>query len=111
MHIIDPLLREADINVIDAADTEKVRARRKHDIVVHDFSMFDDVVELGGSLGAGESYMAGKWDCDALDVVADKLITHRVDEKVNSTVSTWLSYLFSYVFNYQTKARSYDVER
>jgi cyclopropane-fatty-acyl-phospholipid synthase len=63
---------------------------------------------LGGSLGFGESYMAGWWDCDALDELAFRLFYARLD------ADPWSLRLLPQVaaalaLNLQSRARSRQV--
>ncbi|ADB19101.1 Cyclopropane-fatty-acyl-phospholipid synthase [Pirellula staleyi DSM 6068] len=46
---------------------------RAWDITVHDTRMYT-ALATSGSLGAGESYMNGWWDCDALDQMAERYL-------------------------------------
>ena len=49
------------------------------DIQVHDERVYDRIF-LEGSLGFGESYMDGLWDCDQLDVLFYRLLNADVEE-------------------------------
>ena len=59
-----------------------------------------------GSLGLGESYMDGDWDCDALDQLFDRAISHRLREKFGMTVSLALLVGLSRLQNRQTARRA-----
>jgi len=52
---------------------------RPWDIRVHDTRFFKRVLQQG-SLGLGESYMEGWWDCKRLDIFFDKLLHAHLDE-------------------------------
>ena len=52
------------------------------DIQVHDERVYDRIF-LEGSLGFGESYMDGLWDCDQLDVLFYRLLNAEIDEKID----------------------------
>lgn len=85
----------------------KINSNGQCDIKVHD-EKFYDIVLKGGSLGLGESYMDGLWDCDCLDGLFDKILTARLQNKV-STLTNFMTALSSRIFNMQTKARSKKV--
>lgn len=51
------------------------------DLKVHNDRFYDRVLRLG-SLGLGESYMDGWWDCEALDQFFAKIFNARLDQKI-----------------------------
>jgi cyclopropane-fatty-acyl-phospholipid synthase len=59
-----------------------------------------------GSLGLGESYMDGDWDCAALDQLFDRVISRRLSEELGLTVPLALLVLLSRLQNRQTIRRS-----
>ncbi len=69
---VEELLAKADI---------RVNGDRPWDLRVHNERTFSRSL-AEGSLGFGESYMDGWWDCDALDQMLTKLFLARVDEHV-----------------------------
>jgi cyclopropane-fatty-acyl-phospholipid synthase len=63
-----------------------------------------------GSLGVGESYMAGWWDVEDLDGFITRLLTARIDERIH----TWrnlLHYWRSVLLNLQRPSRAFEVGR
>ncbi|NIM27484.1 MAG: cyclopropane fatty acyl phospholipid synthase [Gammaproteobacteria bacterium] len=77
------------------------------DIRIHDEQFYDRVI-AEGSLGLGESYMDGWWDCDHVDVFFAKVLRARLDEVVKSKDQIFL-YLRSLLLNMQSRARSQRV--
>lgn len=63
-----------------------------------------------GSLGLGEAYMDGLWDCDQLDVFFHRVLMARIDEKVRP-LSLLLPALKARLFNLQTINRAFEVGR
>jgi hypothetical protein len=59
-------------NLLAAADI-RINGDRPWDIHVHDRRFFGRVL-ASGTLGFGESYMDGWWDCDALDEMSCRII-------------------------------------
>lgn len=80
------------------------------DIQVHDGRFFQSVM-AGGTLGFGESYMDGWWDCGQIDEMCCRAIRARVWEKCPLTFQAALSLAASIVFNLQSKRRARRVGR
>lgn len=110
MDFIINLLKKNDINVIESNDTKT--ERRDGDIIYRDKSMFSDIIS-NGSLGAGESYIEGKWIChnNKIDVLVYKILKNNIEEQIKpKSWSLWFRLLGTYIYNYQTRKRCYDVE-
>jgi cyclopropane-fatty-acyl-phospholipid synthase len=61
----------------------KINGDRPWDIRIHNERFYRRVITQG-SLGLGESYMEGWWDCDQLDDLFYRLFWNRVEEKVKA---------------------------
>ena len=61
-----------------------------------------------GSLGLGESYMDGWWDCDRLDEFFARVLAARLDEKVGNTTMI-VQGLRARLFNLQNMRRAWQV--
>jgi len=85
-----------------------VNGDRPWDITVHDERMYTRVLSEG-SLGLGESYMDGWWDCKALDQFFHKILSARLDQKVPWNLTTLLHFLHAKLLNLQTKERAFQV--
>lgn len=78
------------------------------DLRVHHPDFFSRVLRQG-TLGLGEAYMDGWWDCDRIDEMACRLLRHGLGERAH-TPSERLRYrLQSGLFNLQSKARAHIV--
>lgn len=93
------LLTQADITI---------NGSRPWDIIVHNPKLYQRVLQEG-SLGLGESYMDGWWDCKDLDVFFTKIFTAELDKKVAKNWSDIFNALMIRLFNYQTKELSLEV--
>ncbi|KAB7662096.1 cyclopropane fatty acyl phospholipid synthase [Plesiomonas shigelloides] len=62
-----------------------------------------------GSLGLGESYMDGWWECDRLDVFFDKVLTAKLDQQLPSHLKDILRIARARLFNMQTRHRAWQV--
>lgn len=69
----------------------RIGGDRPFDVEVHDNRLYDRLITQG-TLGLGESYMQGWWDCDAID----ELISRLVSVDASRIASLDLSVLWSY---------------
>lgn len=77
-------------------------------IHVHDRRFFTRMLR-DGALGFGEAYMDGLWDCDALDVLIDKLVRCKLDVQVRSNWARAYHVLKARALNLQQGARAFQV--
>ncbi|WP_241020204.1 hypothetical protein [Burkholderia sp. Ac-20345] len=75
LQFIESILANADV---------RIGGTRPWDIQLHDSSVPARVL-AHGSLGFGEAYMDGHWDCARLDQLFDRLLRSRVDREVRGT--------------------------
>lgn len=78
------------------------------DITVHNPKLYQRILNEG-SLGLGESYMDGWWDCERLDQFFFRIFRADLDSKVAKTWPDLLNAFLVRLFNYQTKERSWEV--
>jgi cyclopropane-fatty-acyl-phospholipid synthase len=97
--IIKKLLTEADI---------RINGDRPSDIIVHNEKLYARVLSQG-SLGLGESYMDGWWDCNTLDGFFFKLFRADIQHKIPHNINTMFAYLKSKLINLQSKDRAFQV--
>lgn len=99
--IAQSLLEHADIrlNGPDAADIQV-----KH-------PLFYKRVLQEGSLGLGESYMDGWWDCKRLDILFTKMLTVGLDQRLPSRLSDLARIAMTRLVNKQTRRRAWQVGR
>jgi cyclopropane-fatty-acyl-phospholipid synthase len=83
----------------------KIGGSRPWDIQVRNGQFYRRVM-ASGSLGLGESYMDGDWDCAALDQLFDKVVSSRLSDALGLTVPLALLILLSRIQNRQTVRRS-----
>jgi cyclopropane-fatty-acyl-phospholipid synthase len=97
LDVLARLLAQADV---------ELNGDRPWDIQVHDPRLASRVLARG-SLGLGESYMDGWWDCEALDEFFCRILRARLDERVSTTL-VWHS-LRARLFNLQSLRRAWQV--
>jgi len=80
------------------------------DIRVHDAAVYRQILARG-SLGFGETYMDGLWDCAQLDELFYRLLKHRVEEKLGGVTRLRLlgEILRHRLFNLQAPHRAFQV--
>jgi cyclopropane-fatty-acyl-phospholipid synthase len=83
---------------------------RPWDPRVHDERTFRRIA-LHGSLGAGESYVAGWWDCDRLDELTNRLLRADADTSLLHSAGDWLRTAREWAWNLQSVARAGQVAR
>mgnify|MGYP001595035580 CR=1 FL=1 len=95
---VENLLREADI---------QINGSRAWDIQVHDERVYAHTLEYG-SLGFGEAYMNGWWDCEAIDEMLTRMFRAHLDERVRG----WriaLGVLKARIFNAQRPSKAFEI--
>ncbi len=83
---------------------------RPWDIQVRDRDVYSRIL-LKGSLGFGESYMDGQWDCHAMDDLFDRLLSADIDQKLGGWARLRLfgEILRQRLFNLQSETRAFQV--
>jgi cyclopropane-fatty-acyl-phospholipid synthase len=82
-----------------------VNGNRPWDPQVHHPRVLKRAV-LGGTIGAGESYMDGEWDCDALDELSARLAGAEIDRGPLVGFLGSATELFGHLFNRQGRRRA-----
>jgi len=88
----------------------EVGGGRPFDIRVNDRRFYRRVV-VEASLGFGESYMDGWWDCAALDELLDRILRAHLDRKIPGGWRIRWHLLRSRMFNLQKPSRAGAVAR
>jgi hypothetical protein len=96
-------------NLLASADI-RINGDRPWDILLHDERFFSRVL-ASGTLGFGESYMEGWWDCDALDEMCCHAIRAGVEKRFAFRLPNSLALLTALLANQQTLWRSRKVGR
>ncbi|WP_379945368.1 cyclopropane fatty acyl phospholipid synthase [Echinicola jeungdonensis] len=96
---IQDLLQDLDITI---------NGSQPWDIQVHQKYFFKRVLQ-SGSVGLGEAYMDGWWDCESLDQFFTKILGAELDKKVKGNWNVMLQGLKARIFNQQNRAHSKKV--
>jgi cyclopropane-fatty-acyl-phospholipid synthase len=101
------LSAERKITELLALADIQINGPRPWDIQVNDRGFYERVLAQG-SLGAGEAYMDGWWEVEALDQFFDRLRRFGVENEVRRWSVAWLA-LRSKLFNLQSRSRAAEV--
>ncbi|APR31880.1 cyclopropane-fatty-acyl-phospholipid synthase [Citrobacter freundii] len=93
------LLSQADI---------RINGSRAWDIQLHHTGFFKRVLQQG-SLGLGESYMEGWWDCERLDILFCKILKAKLDQQMPGNLKDILRIACARLFNLQSRSRAWIV--
>lgn len=96
---IRELLEQADV---------RVDGSRPWDLTIHHSGFYDRVLGYG-SIGLGESYMEGWWDCEALDVFFYRILRADLEHAVTKSVGLIWDYVKSRFVNPQKPSRAFQV--
>lgn len=93
--------------LLESADVE-INGSRPWDIHVTHPGFFKRVLQEG-SLGLGESYMDGWWECDRLDMFFHHVLKHKLDEQLPHHFKDTLRIAAARLTNLQSKKRAWIV--
>ncbi|EHM46404.1 cyclopropane fatty acyl phospholipid synthase [Yokenella regensburgei] len=97
--IANELLSQADVTINGSAPSDpQVTNPRFYKRVLQE-----------GSLGLGESYMDGWWECERLDVFFQKVLSAELDKKLPHHLKDTLRIAGARLFNLQSKKRAWIV--
>jgi cyclopropane-fatty-acyl-phospholipid synthase len=98
---VQELLAKADI---------QLNGGRPHDIRIHRQQFFEKVLSRW-SLGLGESYMDGDWDCQALDQCITRLLSINLDDDIRgkARAKAVLMLFRAKIMNLQSRHRAFQV--
>src|SRR3984893_1334375 len=86
----------------------RIDGDRPWDIRVKDDGFYKRVLS-DGTLGLGESYMDGWWECDALDEMCFRAVHAQIGKRIRFNMESMVSVVSSIIFNLQTKRRARQV--
>lgn len=75
---------------------------------IHNEKFYERVLRQG-SLGLGESYMDGWWDCEKLDQFFHKILSTDLDRKVKDDFEMTLKIAFNFVLNAGRKSKAFEI--
>ncbi|WP_338805207.1 cyclopropane fatty acyl phospholipid synthase [Xenorhabdus griffiniae] len=97
--IAHELLQEIDIDI---------NGKRPFDIRIKNPDFYKRVLKEG-SLGLGESYMDGWWECDRLDIFFYKVLRAGLEHRIPKNIKDIFKIIISRIFNLQSPKRAWIV--
>jgi cyclopropane-fatty-acyl-phospholipid synthase len=99
--------KEATIKLLSLAGVV-INGDSPWDITVNNDDFYSRVMS-SGSLGLGESYMDGWWDCQQLDEFFYRILRTDVERQVKKNWPLLVSMLWAKLFNLQSKKRAFQI--
>ena len=94
-------------NLLQSAEIQ-INGSRPWDMQVHNQALYDRILR-DTSLGLGEAYMDGWWDCEAIDGFIQRVLSAKLDEKVKGSLKILLLALRARLLNLQSPSRAFQV--
>lgn len=98
-HVVESLLKGAGITI---------NGTNPYDLHIHHEYFYARVLQYG-SLGLGESYIDGWWDCEKLDQFFDNILTADLENKIKNNLGMTLKTAFSVALNAGRKSKAFEV--
>ncbi|CEG57742.1 cyclopropane fatty acyl phospholipid synthase [Legionella fallonii] len=86
----------------------KINGSEEYDIQIHNDNFYTRVLR-NGDLGLGESYVERWWDSKRIDLMIERLVNARVEEKLKKSPYLLFKLLLSKIFNFQNPRRAFQV--
>ncbi|MDD5456420.1 MAG: cyclopropane fatty acyl phospholipid synthase [Candidatus Margulisbacteria bacterium] len=96
-----------ELQTILAPRDIKIDGKRPWDIQIHDKRNFVTALSRG-TLGLGESYIQGIWDCQKLDKLTYLFLKDRINNQIKN-IHIALYMLWGRLWNYQSSKRAFQV--
>jgi cyclopropane-fatty-acyl-phospholipid synthase len=93
------------VSVLASESGVEINGRHPWDIRVHDERFYRRVL-ADGSLGFGESFLEGWWDCDDLEELFSRITSADVERKIGRSVRTMYEAGKARLLNLQSRRRS-----
>lgn len=95
----EELLKKADVTI---------GGNRPWDITVHDERLFNRIIRYG-TLGLGEAYMDGWWDCEQIDELICKILRAHLDKAIEINFASVLTITKAFLFNQQSGSHAFEI--
>ncbi|MFI8415299.1 cyclopropane fatty acyl phospholipid synthase [Serratia sp. NPDC078593] len=97
--IVEEMLAEAGV---------RINGNQPSDIKVKNPALFKRILQEG-SLGFGESYMDGWWDCERLDILFTRILQAGIDKRLPQSLTDIARIAYARLFNRQSRKRAWQV--
>ena len=99
--------REIVQEMLSCADIE-VGGKRPWDLEVKNEDFYQRVL-AHGSLGFGESYMDGWWECNALEEFSNRIQSADLESKIRFNMKALITLVANRSLNFQSRSRAFQV--
>ncbi len=107
-HNLNRQLKDSIQSALAEVDIQ-INGDRPWDIQVHNQNLYPRIISHG-SLGLGEAYVEGWWDCPQLDELFARILRGRLQDRIGSNnLASWLTILTARLWNLQNLSRSSQV--
>lgn len=86
-----------------------VNGPKKYDPQVKNKDQFYNRIIENPSLGIGECYMEGHWDCEDVEEMTYQIFQHEIIRAYMNPINKFINFLLFKVVNLQTKQRAWEV--
>ncbi|BAU15762.1 cyclopropane-fatty-acyl-phospholipid synthase (plasmid) [Leptolyngbya sp. NIES-3755] len=107
INLVQPKFQSRIQDTLALADIE-INGDRPWDLQVHNTDLYQRVLRQG-SLGLGESYMQGWWDCPKLDEFFAKVLRANLYDQIKDDLATVLETAKAKLWNMQSLNRSFHI--
>ena len=104
--MLENLLHNKYKELLASVDIE-IDGNRPWDIKIHNSDVYKSIL-FNGSLGFGESYMKGWFDCERLDIFFDKMLSNGLYKEVGG-IPRFIGTIRSKIRNLQSFSRAFQV--
>lgn len=87
-----------------------INGNKPYDIQIHDTKFFSRVLR-DQTIGAGEAYMEGMWDCERLDELFFRVCYYNIDSRFYSPLKIFLTNVKNTLFNQQSREKAAEVAK
>lgn len=100
-------LRNPIQEILSIADIT-INGDAPYDVKIHNDKFYQRILSQG-SLGLGESYMDGWWDCERLDEFFFRVLRSQLESKIKSNRALLFQALLAKILNMQSKKRAFQI--
>lgn len=102
--------KEKIISFLDGVDIQ-INGDRPWDVQVHDERLYERILHHG-TIGVGEAYMEGWWDCQQLDAMFYKAIAKGADHHFSDdNLPGYALKLYQSLLNLQNRSHAFDIAK
>jgi len=106
-NLLDSVLEERLCSILDKCGVE-INGNNDYDIWVLDNNFYRKVL-FSGTLGLGEAYMAGLWECERIDKFVSLVLSADIDKEIRINPSAFILSIMPWFLNLQSVKRAFNI--